>query len=56
QMTGGLRRRWASKPLNTFIEALEAFRTAMSYRFFNWLTHNCDVFTAYKASLGFIWA
>jgi hypothetical protein len=30
--TGGLRRRWASKPLNTFTEALEAFRTAMSFR------------------------
>jgi SRSO17 transposase len=56
QMTGGLRRRWANKPLNTFTEALEAFRTAMSYRFFDWLTFNRDVFAAYKASLGFIWA
>lgn len=28
--TGGLRRRWANKPLNTFTEALEAFRTAIS--------------------------
>jgi len=56
QMTGGLRRRWANKPLNTFTEALEAFRTAMSYRFFDWLTLNRDVFAAYKASLGFIWA
>ncbi|WP_459195374.1 IS701 family transposase [Nostoc sp. FACHB-892] len=56
QMTGGLRRRWASKPLKTFTEALEAFRTAMSFRFFDWLTLNRDVFAAYKASLGFIWA
>ena len=56
QMTGGLRRRWTNKPLNTFPEALSAFRTAMSYRFFDWLTLNRDVFTAYKASLGFIWA
>ena len=31
--TGGLRRRWANKPLNTFVDALEAFRTAMSFRF-----------------------
>jgi RNA polymerase sigma-70 factor (ECF subfamily) len=31
-LTGGLRRRWASKPLNTFAEAIEAFRTAMSFR------------------------
>lgn len=56
QMTGGLRRRWANKSLNTFTEALSAFRTAMSYRFFDWLTHNRDVFAAYKASLGYIWA
>ena len=54
--TGGLRRRWASKPLNTFTEALEAFRTAMSFRFIEWLNHNRDVFFAYKAALGFVWA
>jgi SRSO17 transposase len=54
-LTGGLRRRWANKPLNTFTEALEAFRTAMSFRFMEWLTLNRDVFAAYKASLGFIW-
>ncbi|HEY9768622.1 MAG TPA: hypothetical protein V6C71_08980 [Coleofasciculaceae cyanobacterium] len=41
---------------NTFPEALEAFRTAMSYRFVQWLNHNMDVFTSYKASLGFVWA
>lgn len=56
KLTGGLRRRWANKPLNTFPEALEAFRTAMSYRFVQWLNQNYDVFTAYKASLGFVWA
>ncbi|WP_158680515.1 hypothetical protein [Nostoc sp. 'Lobaria pulmonaria (5183) cyanobiont'] len=28
----------------------------MSYRFFDWLTYNRDVFAAYKASLGYIWA
>lgn len=56
QLTGGLRRRWASKPLNTFTEALEAFRTAMSFRFFDWLTVHSDVFAAYKASNGYIWA
>ncbi|EGJ30257.1 transposase [Moorena producens 3L] len=63
KLTGGLRRRWANKPLTTFTEALEAFRTAMSFRFFVrvacakhiWLTHNRQVFAAYKASLGFIW-
>lgn len=56
QLTGGLRRRWANKPLNTFSEALEAFRTAMSYRFVEWLNQNRDVFISYKASLGFVWA
>ena len=56
KLTGGLRRRWANKPLNTFPEALEAFRTAISYRFVEWLNHNRDVFIAYKASFGLIWA
>jgi SRSO17 transposase len=55
-LTGGLRRRWANKSLNTFVEALEAFGTAMSFRFVEWLNHNCDVFVSYKAALGFIWA
>ena len=54
--TGGLRRRWANKPLNTFTEALKAFRTAISFRFVKWLNENWDVFSAYKASLGFVWA
>ena len=26
QLTGGLQRRWANRPLNTFVEALEALR------------------------------
>jgi SRSO17 transposase len=56
KLTGGLRRRWANKPLDTFPEALEAFRTAISYRFVEWLNQNRDVFIAYKASLGFVWA
>ena len=55
-LTGGLRRRWANKPLNTFADALEAFRTAISFRFVEWLQNNRDVFAAYKASLGLIWA
>lgn len=56
QLTGGLRRRWANKPLNTSVDALEAFRTAMSFLFFDWLTVHRDLFATYKASLGFIWA
>ena len=53
-LTGGLRRRWRHKSLNTFVEALEAFRTAMSFRFIEWLNQNRDVFVPYKAVLGFI--
>ncbi|BAQ65096.1 mobile element protein [Geminocystis sp. NIES-3709] len=56
RLTGGLRRQWGNKPLNTFAEALEAFRTAVSFRFFQWLKDNVEVFSLYKASLGFIWA
>ena len=56
QLTGGLQRRWANKPLKTFTDALEAFRTAISFRFFNWLTNNRDVFASHRESLGYIWA
>jgi hypothetical protein len=56
QLTGGLRRQWANKALNTFTEALEAFRTAISFRFVKWLIQNRDLFAFYKASLGYIWA
>jgi len=44
------------KDLGFKTEALEAFRTAMSFRFIEWLNHNRDVFFAYKAALGFVWA
>jgi hypothetical protein len=56
QLTRGLRRQWSHKPLKTFVEALEAFRSAMSCRFVHWLHQNRDVFVAYKVSLGYIWA
>lgn len=39
-----------------YFHALEAFRTAISLRFMKWLNQNWDVFSAYKASLGFVWA
>jgi SRSO17 transposase len=56
QLTGGFRRIWSNRPLNTFSEALEAFRTAITYRFLKWLQENWDVFVAYKASFGYILA
>ncbi len=46
----GLRRQWANKPLKTFTEALSAFRTAISFRFFDWLTNNRDVFASHTNS------
>ena len=55
-LTGGLARQWASRPLKTFVQALEAFRTAVSCRFVCWLGNNVDVFAAHKASFGLIWA
>ena len=54
-LTGGLRRQWANQPITTFVEALEAFRTAISYRFFLWLQENIDVFTCHQASFGYVW-
>jgi hypothetical protein len=55
QWTGGLRPRWAKKPLNTFTEALEGLRTAISFLFTDWFNWNPDVFPSYQASLGCIW-
>jgi Na+/H+ antiporter NhaD/arsenite permease-like protein len=42
--------------LNTFTEALEALRTAISFLFIDWFNLKPDVFTSYQASLGYIWA
>jgi len=53
-LTGGLRRKWSQRPLNTFSEALEAFRTAIIYRFVKWLQSNWDVYCTHKESFGYI--
>jgi hypothetical protein len=39
-----------------FNEALEAFQTAMSFRFLECLNRNRGVFLANIAALGFVWA
>jgi hypothetical protein len=41
-------------PKGTEARSLKAFRTAISFRFFAWLTANRDVFASHKASLGLI--
>ena len=55
QLMGGLRKRYANKPLRTFAETLEAFLTGISYRFFCWLQNNKEVFVEHKAERGFVW-
>lgn len=56
QLTGGLRRHWATKPLQAFADAIEAFRTAVEFRFVRWINAHTDVFAAHKAKLGYVWA
>ncbi len=56
QLTGGFRRQWATQPIHTFVEALEALRTAVEFRFVRWLNTHIDVFAAHKANSGYIWA
>ena len=55
QLMGGLRKRYAHKPLKTFADTKTAFLTGISYGFFNWLQHNMEVFVAHKAERGFVW-
>lgn len=56
QLTGGFRRQWATKPLQTFADALEAFRTAVQFRLVRWITTHIDVFAAHRARSGYVWA
>lgn len=55
-LTGGIRRRWSTKPLETFGEVIEAFRTAVEFRLIRWLAAHVDVFAAHKAKFGLVWA
>ncbi len=55
QLTGGVRRRWATKPLQTIAETLEAFRIAVQFRLVRWLHTHVDVFAAHKARFGYVW-
>ena len=55
KLMGGLRKRYANKPLTTFTETLEAFLTGVSYRFFCWLRNNIEFFAAHKSTRGYVW-
>ncbi len=52
---GGLRKRYANKPLTTFAKTVEAFLTGVSYNFLSWLQNNMELFAEHKANRGFIW-
>lgn len=56
QLTGGLRRRWSSKPLKSFAEGLEAFRTGLGYRLVKWIGENLEAFRGHKEARGYRWA
>lgn len=55
KLTGGIARQWTTHRLKTFPEVLEAFKNAISFRFFCWLITHIDVFTSYRKGLGLIW-
>jgi hypothetical protein len=52
KLTGGLRRRWGNKPLKTFPEALEAFRTATLIVF----TTGYRIILTYSLDIKLVWA
>jgi len=51
QLTGGVRRCWATKPLQIIAEILETFRTAVELRLVRWLNTHADVLPLIKPSL-----
>lgn len=54
QLTGGLRR-WSTKPLETFHDALQAYKSAVEFLVVRWIGYFPDVFAAHRLNLGLIW-
>jgi hypothetical protein len=54
QFTGGLRR-WATEKLSTFNDALKAYKIAVEYLAFRWISLFPDLFAAHRSSLGYLW-
>lgn len=54
-LTGGLRR-WSTKPLETFHDALKAYKCAVEFLMVRWINHFPEVFAAHRTNLGLIWA
>ncbi len=55
QLTGGLRR-WSTKPLETFQDALRAYKSAVEFLVIRWINQFPEVFAAHRSALGLIWA
>jgi hypothetical protein len=55
QLTGGLRR-WSTMPLETFQDALRAYKCAAECLVVRWIGHFPEVFAAHRSNLGLVWA
>jgi SRSO17 transposase len=55
QLTGGLRR-WSTEPLETFQDALRAYKCAVECLLVRWIAHFPGVFAAHRSNLGLVWA
>lgn len=53
-LTGGLRR-WSSKPLETFHDALTAYKCAVEFLLVRWISVFPEVFAAHRSNLGLVW-
>jgi hypothetical protein len=53
-LTGGLRR-WSTKPLETFHDALTAYKSAAEFLLVRWISLFPEVFAAHRSNLGLVW-
>lgn len=53
-LTGGLSR-WATQPLQTFQDALSAYKCAVEYLLVRWISLFPEVFAAHRSDLGMAW-
>ena len=53
-LTGGLRR-WSLKPLETFHDALTAYKCAAEFLLVRWIGLFPEVFAAHRSNLGLVW-
>lgn len=54
-LTGGLRR-WSTKPLESFHEALTAYKCAVEFLLVRWIGLFPQVFAAHRSNLGLVWS